>query len=131
MTASARRGLTVIAVTVCLLAATYALFRASALHGAREPQVRTFRLALVDDHLAAGAPAFDVVQGDTVTLIVTSNRAGTLHVHEYEQHLVMDLQPRRTTTSSFVADRAGRYGVHLIGADGTHAQVAAVEVQPR
>jgi hypothetical protein len=62
---------------------------------------------------------------------VTSDRAGTLHVHEYEQHIVIDLLPGREATSSFTADRAGRFGVHLIGADGSHAEVAAVEVSPR
>jgi hypothetical protein len=34
-------------------------------------------------------------------------------------------------TSSFTADRAGRFGIHLIGADGSHAEVGAVEVLPR
>lgn len=78
------------------------------------------------------APAvLEAIQGDSITLVVTSDRAATLHVHEYEQHIVIDLEPDREVASSFTADRAGRFGVHFIGADGSHAEVAAVEVQPR
>jgi hypothetical protein len=121
----------VAATTALALVAMYAAFRWAARDQPYEPQTRTYRIAIEGLRLVSGAARLQAVQGDTITLVVTSNRPGTLHVHEYEQHLVIELVPGREATSSFTADRAGRFGVHLIGADGSHAEVAAVEVLPR
>lgn len=125
------RAVALTAVTVFLLGAMYVVFKRTAGHGTGQPQSRTYRLRIEDQRRASGPAVLKVIQGDSIMLVVTSNHAGTLHVHEYEQHIVIDLVPGRETTSSFTADRAGRFGVHLIGADGSHAEVAAVEVQPR
>jgi hypothetical protein len=125
------RGVTVTAVTVVVLVAMYVAFKGAAGHGPGRPQLRTYHLRIEDQRRASGPGILEAVQGDSIALVVTSNRTGTLHVHEYEQHIVMDLEPGRETTASFTADRAGRFGIHLIGADGSHAEVAAVEVQPR
>ena len=125
------RAITVIVATVCLLAGLYAVFRSNLREQLDPPQTRTYRLRIEGQRLASGPARLQAIQGDTIALTVTSDRAGTLHVHEYEQHIVIDLLPGREATSSFTADRAGRFGVHLIGADGSHAEVAAVEVSPR
>lgn len=126
------RAVTVTAVTIFLLGALYVAVRGVASRGvAPPPQSRTHRLRLEDYRLVSGPGLIEAIQGDSITLVITSNRAGTLHVHEYEQHLVIDLIPGRETASSFTADRAGRFGVHLIGSDGAYAEVAVVEVQPR
>jgi hypothetical protein len=79
----------------------------------------------------SGPSLIEAIQGDSITLVITSNRTGILHVHEYEQHLVVDLVAGQEMTSSFTAERAGRFAVHLIGPDGAYAEVAVVEVQPR
>jgi hypothetical protein len=125
------RGVAITAITVVVLAAMYVGFRASAGGGAMPPQSRTYHLALVDQRLVSGPARIEATEGDSITLAVTANRAGTLHVHEYEQHLVIELVPGRETSSRFTADRAGRFGVHLISPEGLHAEIAAVEVQPR
>lgn len=125
------RALTVIVVTVCLLAGMYAVFRSSVRQQPDPPRTRAYRLQIEGHRLASGPSRLEATEGDSIALTVTADRAGTLHVHEYEQHIVIDLQPGREMTSSFTADRAGRFGVHLIGADGSHAEVAAVEVAPR
>ena len=125
------RALTVTVVTVCLLAAMYVAFRSSVKQQPEPPRTRTYRIRIEGLRLASGPARLVATQGDSIALTVTADRAGTLHVHEYEQHIVIDLQPGREMTSSFTADRPGRFGVHLIGADGSHAEVAAVEVLPR
>ena len=125
------RALAVTAITVVLLGAMYIVFRRTTGHAPGPPQSRTYRLRLDDHRLMSGPAVLEAIQGDSITIVVTSNRAATLHVHEYEQHIVIDLEPGRESSSRFIADRAGRFGVHLIGADGAHAEVAAVEVQPR
>lgn len=123
------RAVTITAITLALLAVMYAGFRA--VRRATPPQSRTYHLRLEDRRLVAGSGRIEAIQGDSITLVITADRAGTLHVHEYEQHLVIELIPGTETASSFTADRAGRFGVHLISPDGSHAEVAAVEVQPR
>jgi hypothetical protein len=125
------RAVVVTAVTLVLLGAMYAVFKGAAGHRTSPPQERTYRLRIEDQRLTSGPAILEAVQGDSVTLIVTSNRKTVLHVHEYEQHLVMELEPGHETTATFIADRSGRFGIHLIGPDGSHAEVAAVEVQPR
>jgi hypothetical protein len=109
----------------------YLVFRRVAQEPPTEPQARTYRLRIEGQRLASGPARIEAIQGDVITLVVSSDRAGTLHVHEYEQHIVIDLTPGDEMASSFTADRAGRFGVHVIGADGTHSEVAAVEVRPR
>jgi hypothetical protein len=125
------RAVALTAVTLVLLGAMYAVFERAAERRTRLPQLRTYRLRIQDQRLTSGPGILEAVQGDSITLVVTANRKSTLHVHEYEQHLVMDLEPDREVTESFTADQAGRFGIHLIGADGSHAEIAVVEVQPR
>jgi hypothetical protein len=125
------RRIVVVALTAAALASSYALFRAGASAGTSAPEARTFELVIENRQLALGPPVLEAREGDSITLAVTSDTAGTLHVHEYEQHIVLDLVPGQDAVSTFVADRAGRFGVHLIWADGSHNQVASVEVQPR
>jgi hypothetical protein len=125
------RAITVILLTVFLLAGLYAVLRSSLREQFDPPRTRTYRIRIEGQRLASGPARLEAMQGDSIALTVTSDRAGTLHVHEYEQHIVIDLLPGREATSSFIADRAGRFGIHLIGADGSHAEVGAVEVRPR
>jgi hypothetical protein len=121
----------IVALTVAALGSTYALFRAGASAGTSGPEERIFRLVIENRQLAKGPAVLEAFEGDSITLSVAADTAGTLHVHEYEQHLVMELAPGQEAVSTFVPDRAGRFGVHLIWADGSHNQVASVEVRPR
>jgi hypothetical protein len=125
-----RRTVAIPAITLFLLGVLYVSFRVTARVPARAPQRLTFHLQITDQRLTSGAAVLPAVQGDVITLVVTSNHADTLHVHEYEQHLVIPLEPDREMTSSFTADRAGRFPVHLIGPHGEFVEIAAVEVQP-
>ncbi len=70
-------------------------------------------------------------EGDTVTLRVVSNRRGVVHLHEHEQQIVLELEPGREASGSFDATLAGRFGVHLVGHDGSFTEVAALQVMPR
>jgi hypothetical protein len=125
------RRLVVVVLTAAALASSYALFRAGAIAGPSAPESRAFHFVIERSQLVAGPAVIAAIEGDSITLTVTSDQAGTLHVHEYEQHIVMELVPGRDAVSTYVADRVGRFGVHLIWADGSHNQIASVEVRPR
>jgi hypothetical protein len=124
------RAIVSLGVAVLLLGALYLLFKNSLTEPTpSEPYPRTYRLTIRDQRLVRGPQVLAATQGDPITLIITSDHAGTLHVHGYEKEIV--LTPDHETTLAFTADRVGRYGVDFHGPDHTRAELSALEVQPR
>jgi hypothetical protein len=95
------------------------------------PGPKTFRIVLQDGRLNSSPAVLDVVEGDAITLSVLSDQPATLHVHEYEQQFVVSLAANEEATATFVAARAGRFPVHVIGINAWHPEVAAIQVHPR
>src|SRR5262245_11145782 len=91
------------------------------------PGPKTFRIVLHDGRLVSFPAVLDVVEGDAITLSVRSDQAATLHIHEYEQQVVLPLEPDKDATAVFTAERAGRFPVHVIGIDAWHPEVAAIQ----
>ena len=116
------------ATLVALVGLYFALARGS---GGPEPGPKTYRLVLHDGRLVSSPAVLDAVEGDVITLSVTSDKAATLHIHEYQQQVVLPLVPDEEATAAFTAERAGRFPVHVIGIDAWHPEVAAIEVHPR
>src|SRR5437773_318252 len=124
------RTVGLIIVLALVLAALYAGFRHSGTSGGTgPPQALTFRLAILENRVASGPTLLAARQGDAVTLIVTSDHAGEVHIHGYYQTAA--LEPGRDAALSFTADRAGRFDVELHGEHDGHVDIAALEVQPR
>lgn len=118
------------AVTVLLLGSLYFVFKNSAAErGSGQPHSGTYRLAIEDQRLDVDPLVFSVTQGDAVTLRITTDRAGSVHVHAYKKEVV--LRPDGEVTLTLTTHHAGRYPVHLHGEDGSHLEVAALEVHPR
>jgi hypothetical protein len=92
---------------------------------------KTFRIVLRSGQLVSSPAVLDAVEGDAITLSVTSDRPATLHVHEYEQQFVVPLTPKAHATATFTAAHAGRFAVHVIGIDPWHPEIAAIQVFPR
>ena len=99
--------------------------------GGPVPGPKPYRIVLHDGRLISSPPVLDVVEGDAITLSVKSDKAATLHIHEYEQQVVLPLIPDEEVTAVFTATRAGRFPVHVIGIDAWHPEVAAIQVHPR
>jgi hypothetical protein len=125
-----RRAFLVGLPTLAVLGLLYAGFARTA-PPSPPPLSRTFRLQLENDRLVAGPSILMAHEGDTVTLRVLSNRRAVVHLHEHEQQLVLELEPGREASGSFDASLAGRFGVHLVGEDGSFTEIAALEVMPR
>lgn len=135
MTSQARggalgRALLVGGPTIALLSALYVAFARTA-PPSPPRQSRSYRLQFDNDRLVAGPSILMATEGDTVTLRVVSNRRGVVHLHEHEQQIVLELEPGREASGSFDATLAGRFGVHLVGHDGSFTEVAALQVMPR
>lgn len=118
-----------VSVTVLLLWGLYFVFRNSAAELGEGPHSRTYRLSIEDQRLDVESIVFTARQGDAVTLRITTDRAGSVHVHAYQKEVV--LRPDGEVTLTLTTPHAGRYPVHLHGEDGSHLEVAALEVHPR
>lgn len=65
-------------------------------------------------------------EGDDVTLRITADQEMELHMHGYDKEL--DLEPGKTETLEFKADRAGPFEIEN---EGTHTGLGTLTVQPR
>jgi len=55
--------------------------------------------------------AIDVCKGQELTLTITSERAGEIHIHGYEKE--MDVEAGDTATSTFSTTLAGQFHIEL------------------
>jgi hypothetical protein len=123
------KRLVIAALTILLLGALYWGVK-STMKGGHErtgPHIRVFHLMVSNS--VHESPVFVVSQGDTVTLVIRSDRAGEVHVHLYEKKVT--LKPEGEVTLTFSATDAGMFPVHLHDADGTMTHLAMLEVHPQ
>lgn len=92
------------------------------------PQNHTYRVVIGPPNTPVVPQIFRASQGDNVTLIVTSARPGSIHLHGYER--MMPLEPGAENSLSLVAGQTGSFPLHLHDPDGAKHILAAVEVQP-
>jgi FtsP/CotA-like multicopper oxidase with cupredoxin domain len=93
------------------------------------PQQRNYHLSVTAPVQIGAVPVLKATQGDTVTLTISSDKPGSIHVHGYEKMVV--LRPGAQVSLTFVASQAGRFAVHLHDPDETMHGLAAIEVQPQ
>jgi hypothetical protein len=68
--------------------------------------------ALSGDHLTP--QSIDVCKGQQVTLAITTERAGEIHLHGYDVEAPeVEVQPGDTATFKFKATRAGQFIIEL------------------
>lgn len=122
----------IVAVTALLLSAAYlaaAHFAAPEL--AVGPQDRSYRLNIGEEKV--DAKILQARQGDRITFIVTSTRAGQFYVHGPE--VQSTLLPGIETTLTLTAKYSGRYYVHFhqincTDSDESHLELAVLDVMP-
>jgi hypothetical protein len=97
----------------------------------------TYRLSISVPRPGQEFPVFKAAQGDTVTILISSDRAGQVHVHGYGE--TIDLTPGGEVTLMFSAQKPGFYPLHLHerlhfdepAGPILHRHLAALEVQPQ
>ena len=75
------------------------------------PETVEFNLDIRERELAGDSSVVRVKNGDTVVLIITSDEAGTLHLHGYDHE--WDVGSEGATRMEFVADLEGRFALAL------------------
>jgi FtsP/CotA-like multicopper oxidase with cupredoxin domain len=93
-------------------------------------QSRVYRLSVSTGTPPELPPVFAARQGDTVTLVVKSDRVAELHVHGDKERTI-SLRPGREATLTFTVTDAGRFPVHVHDPDGSMYPLGMLEVQPR
>lgn len=115
---------------VALLAGLYLGLKVSrGGHDTGEIQSSTYRLSISEARPGEGFPKFRTTQGHTITLLISSDRLGSAHVHGYEKEI--DLKPGGEVTLTFTANEAGLFPLHLHNPDGSMRHLATVEVEPK
>ena len=98
------------------------------------PQDRSYRLNIGEEK--ADVKILEARQGDRITFVVTSARAGQFYVHGPE--VESTLLPGVETSLRFTAQYSGRYYVHFHeiicasphDSDVSHLEVAVLDVMP-
>jgi len=72
--------------------------------------------------------SYTVRKGDVIAFAVASSRPGRIAVHGL--HDLQDVQIGGTVQIAFRTLYSGRFPLHFHGADGSHFELAALEVQP-
>ncbi len=79
--------------------------------GGGEPGEASFNLAVVDGALAGDERTFLAAQGDTVTLNLSSDAPGLIHLHGYD--LKETVAPGAPSAITFKADATGRFAIEM------------------
>ena len=126
------RWIAIVTVTALLLAGVYlAAARFAAPELAVGPQDRSYSLNIGEKE--AKVKILEARQGDRITFVVTSTRAGQFYVHGPEVERI--LLPGIETSLTFKAEYSGRYYVHFhqincIDSDESHLELAVLDVMP-
>lgn len=110
-------------VTVPAAAVVDAATRADIALGVRVPATPPL-VPTLDDK--AGAPV-QVVKGQVLELRVQSPRPGAVAVHGLSE--LVRLQPDQVGVVRFRAIYTGRFPLHFHGADGSHFEIAVLEIR--
>lgn len=87
---------------------------------------RTYELVIKGKKIVSGPETIQVVQGDEVTIKITSDEAEEFHVHGYDKSV--ELQPNQQATLTFRANISGRFDFEL---EQSKMDLGALEVQPK
>lgn len=94
------------------------------------PSAPTASIAVKGREPVGGVQDVEVTKGDVVTLQVSSDAAGEVHVHGYE--IEKEVEAGGTVQVKFTADIDGKFEIeqHFESGDPHEAEIAELTVQP-
>lgn len=87
---------------------------------------KVFNLVVKNNKLVSGPDVLQVNQGDHVTINITADVDGELHLHGY--NIPVEFKKDQTASLAFDATISGRFPYEL---EDTKTEIGAVEVQPK
>jgi hypothetical protein len=88
-----------------------------------------FDIVLENGRVAGGPPVVQVVRGDRVDILWTSDREVALHLHGYD--IEITATPGAPRHMTFTAHATGRFPVEIHSGSGQGRTLIYVEVRPR
>ncbi len=92
----------------------------------REPRSSAEEIVVRDGEPVGGVRTIPVTAGEEARLVVTADAEDEVHVHGYD--VFEDVAPGRPARLRFPAELEGVFEVEL---EGSHVQIAELEVEPR
>ena len=87
---------------------------------------KVFELVVKNNKLVSGPDTLSVTEGDQVTIKITADVDGELHLHGYDKHV--DFKKDTPAELQFSANTTGRFPYEL---EDTKTEIGALEVQPK
>ena len=113
--------------TLIVLAGLYMLLRHEFVNAPAAVQ-KEFRLTIADSKPGQEGTIVQARLGDTIKLVIVSDRPGELEIHGYDQKV--GVMSHGEVTLTFDAKHTGRFPIHL-HANGEHLPIGVLEVEPR
>jgi hypothetical protein len=127
------RSIAIVTLMALLLSGGYVAAAHFAAPDVVGPQDRSYRLNIGEEK--PDVKILEVREGDRITFVATSTRAGQLYVHGPE--VESTLLPGVETSLTFTAQYSGRYYVHFhqlnctdSDSDESHLELAVLDVMP-
>lgn len=93
---------------------------------ASKPSVKVFYLSVKNNKHVLGPSVLRVNQEDKVTIQITVDSDGELHLHGYDKHVAY--KKGQSAQLSFTANLSGRFSYEL---EDTKTEIGILEVQPK
>jgi hypothetical protein len=91
--------------------------------------VKRFGISLENGRVTGGLQVLQIIRGDQVDIVWTSDQMNMLHLHGYD--LEITVAPGSPQSMTFTARATGRYPVEIHGGAGRDRILMYVEVHPR
>ncbi len=93
---------------------------------AKTDTINTFELVIENNQLISGPEVLSVNKGAKVVINITSDAPEELHIHGYDESVM--LEPNVPATLTFSADLSGRFPFEL---ELSQTEIGILEVQPQ
>lgn len=135
-----RSSLAILAIGVALLIALFMAFKPKAAvaptsnqnsttqqasSSATTSNLKSFNLVVKNNKLVSGPESLQVTQGDTVTINITADVDGELHLHGYDK--AVEFKANQPSSLTISANITGRFPYEL---EDTKTEIGALEVLP-
>ena len=89
-------------------------------------QQKTFEIIVKNRKIVSGTHTFQATEGDTITMRLTVDEGGEVHLHGYDKHV--DLEKNVPGDLTFTANLTGRFSFEL---EDSKTDLGVLEVIPK
>src|SRR5438552_465280 len=114
-------------ILLLVIVSTSTLFSLSSLHKVpaanSQTQAKSIHLVVKNNRLISGPTVIQAVEGDTISIHITADINGELHIHGYDKHV--DFTKNKQAGITFTGNITGRFPYEL---ENTKTEIGVLEV---